>query len=76
MSKFVTITSHKSRRTALVLCIVGGFFGLHRFYVGRWGSGLLFAISAGGFIFGWLHDLSQILHGTFKDNNGMPLIQW
>ncbi|MFR1037655.1 MAG: NINE protein [Clostridium sp.] len=42
MSNYVTVTSHKKRRTALILCILGGCLGLHYFYVGRYGKGILF----------------------------------
>ena len=76
MSQFVTPTSHKHRRTALILCLIGGIFGLHRFYVGKWGTGFLFCFTFGGFMFGWFVDLIKILHGTFKDKNGVPLIEW
>ena len=61
MSQFVTPTSHKSRRTALILCLIGGLFGLHRF---------------GFFFIGAIIDFIHILRGTFKDKNGMPLIEW
>ena len=42
MSNFVTNTSHKSRKTALLLCIFGGLLGFHYFYVGRFWKGVLF----------------------------------
>ena len=40
-TNYVTNSSDKSRGTALVLCIIGGMFGLHQFYVGRIGKGIL-----------------------------------
>lgn len=49
MSNFVTSTSHKSRKTALLLCIFLGIFGVHNFYVGRYGRGLLFMLTVGFF---------------------------
>ncbi|WP_456067026.1 TM2 domain-containing protein [Gemmiger sp.] len=76
MSQFVTPTSHKHRRTALILCLLGGVLGLHRFYVGKWGTGFLYMITAGGFVLGWLFDLIKILRGKFTDSHGMPLIEW
>ena len=76
MSQFVTPTSHKHRRTALILCLIGGLFGFHRFYVGKWGTGILYMFTFGGFMLGWFIDFIHILRGTFKDKNGMPLIEW
>lgn len=41
MSQFVTPTSNKSQKTAQRLCIWLGWLGIHRFYVGKIGTGLL-----------------------------------
>ena len=70
---YVTNSSDKSRGTALVLCIIGGMFGLHQFYVGRIGKGILYACTAGLFFFGWIGDLLKILNRSFTDNVGNPL---
>ena len=76
MSTFVTNTSHKSRKIALLLCVFGGFVGLHHFYVGRYGRGVLYFFTMGLFVFGWLHDIFSILTGKFCDQYGNPLIEW
>ena len=75
MSKtnYVTSSSDKSRKTALILCLFGGLFGLHQFYVGRIGKGFLYIFTAGLFLFGWIGDLLKILNRTFTDNVGNPL---
>ncbi len=37
--------SSKSKWVAFFLCLFFGFFGVHKFYVGKMGSGLLFLIT-------------------------------
>ncbi len=72
-TNYVTNSSDKKRGTALVLCLIGGMFGLHQFYVGRIGKGVLYMCTAGLFIFGWIGDLMKIINGKFTDNVGNPL---
>lgn len=75
MANYTTITSDKSKKTALLLCIFGGFIGLHYFYVGRFGRGLLFLFTVGLFGFGWIMDIITVAAGGFKDNSGQALRQ-
>ena len=75
MANYVTLTSDKSKTTALLLCIFGGYFGLHYFYVGRIGKGLLYFFTFGLFFIGWIMDIISISTGGFKDNGGAPLRQ-
>lgn len=63
----------KSKATALLLCLILGWAGAHRFYVGKTGTGLIWLCSFGLFFIGWLLDFIGILIGTFKDKNGQPL---
>jgi len=75
MANYSTITSDKKKKTAMMLCIFGGLFGLHQFYVGKVGKGLIYLCTCGFFFFGWVIDLIKISTGGFKDNSGAPLRQ-
>lgn len=72
-SQYVTLTSDKKKSTAFWLCLFGGLFGLHYFYVGRFGRGVLAALTLNFFFFGWVSDLGKIAKGKFTDNTGMYL---
>lgn len=76
MAKFVTGTSHKSRKVALILCIFLGIFGFHNFYVGRYGRGFLYMFTMGLFMFGWFFDIFKIAMGRFQDQYGNYLVEW
>lgn len=69
------VSPHK-RLTALLLCIFFGHFGVHRFYVGKIGTGLLWMFTGGLFGLGWLIDLIMICTGGFTDKYGFPLKMW
>lgn len=67
--------SKKSKTTALLLCIFLGGFGVHRFYVGKVGTGILYLITAGFCGIGWIVDIILVATGSFKDEFGLPLRQ-
>lgn len=73
MAHYTTMTSDKNKDTALLLCIFGGWFGIHRYYVGKIGSGLIYSLTLGFFMIGWILDIFKILMGSFTDNTGAPL---
>ena len=63
-----------NRLTALLLCLLLGFLGIHRFYAGKIGTGLLFLIT-GGFLFvGVIYDCVMIATGEFTDAEGRKLL--
>ena len=75
MANYTTITSDKSKTTALWCCVLGGIFGIHQFYVGNIGKGILYLFTGGLFIVGWIIDIVKIATGGFLDNAGAPLRQ-
>ncbi|MDR0908638.1 MAG: TM2 domain-containing protein [Spirochaetaceae bacterium] len=47
----------KSTGISYLLWLFGGVFGLHRFYLGKIGTGLIYLCTGGLAGFGWLYDL-------------------
>ncbi len=85
----VPTVSQKSRVAAALLCFFLGGLGIHRFYAGKTGSGILMLLLwivgaattfiAVGFVpliivYTWaLIDFFIILFGGFKDGMGLPI---
>jgi TM2 domain-containing membrane protein YozV len=55
---------------AFVLCFLFGYLGLHRFYVGKIGTGFLYLFTAGFLGIGIIVDLIMIVLGSFTDKGG------
>jgi hypothetical protein len=70
------IFSTKSRLVAFLLCFFVGPLGIHRMYVGKIGTGVLYLCTVGLCGFGVLVDLILILVGSFKDSNGCTVSNW
>jgi TM2 domain-containing membrane protein YozV len=51
-------------------------FGVHRFYVGKVGTGILMLFTFGGFGIWALIDLIILVCGAFTDGDGRKLTQW
>ena len=68
--------SEKSRLVALLLCIFLGGLGIHRFYVGKVGTGIIWILTLGVFGIGTLIDFIMILCGSFKDKYGKVVENW
>lgn len=62
-------SSKKKKSVALLLCIFGGYIGLHYFYVGKIGMGILYFFTVGLFGIGWLVDIARVAAGKFKDRH-------
>jgi TM2 domain-containing membrane protein YozV len=73
MKNYTTNTSDKSKKTALIVCLIGELIGLHYFYVGRIATGLVRLITLNIFGIGWIIDLITIALAGFRDNVGAPL---
>jgi TM2 domain-containing membrane protein YozV len=63
----------KSWIVAVLLCFFLGALGVHRFYVGKIGTGILQLITLGGLGVWVLIDFIMILIGKFTDKQGQPL---
>jgi len=68
--------SDKSRAVSLVLGLVLGVFGAHRFYVGKIGTGILMLCTAGGLGIWYLVDNIMIASGGFRDAEGRLVTRW
>lgn len=65
--------SDKNWIATLLLCLLVGALGIHRFYVGKIGTGILQLITLGGCGIWTLVDLILIITGNFKDKDGNPI---
>ncbi len=57
----------------LLLEIFMGTMGVHRFYTGNIGMGILQLLTAGGCGIWWVIDLILILNESYRDGDGNPL---
>lgn len=70
------MTSDKKILVAFLLCFFLGGFGLHRFYVGKIGTGILMLLTLGGLGIWSLIDLIVLVTANFSDSEGRKLTDW
>lgn len=63
--------SEKGFVTTLLLCLLLGGLGIHRFYVGKIGTGIAQLLTLGGLGIWALVDLIYIAIGKFTDKHGL-----
>lgn len=64
------ISKEKNWLVALLSCIFLGYLGIHRFYVGKIGTGILYLLTAGFGGIGVIIDIIMIAVGSFTDKGG------
>ena len=68
--------SPRVRLVALLFCVLLGVFGVHRFYVGKIGTGILMLVTLGGLGIWTMIDLILIAVGSFRDKEGRRVFRW
>lgn len=68
--------SDRNRLTALLLCVLLGWVGAHRFYVGKIGTGLIWLFTLGFLGIGVIYDVIFIATGEFRDDRERRVVRW
>lgn len=62
------------KTTALIITILLGELGVHRFITGKIGTGIIWLCTAGCFGIGWIVDIVKVAKGEFTKVDGTPWI--
>ncbi len=65
--------SDKGFVPTILLCFFLGALGVHRFYVGKIGTGLLQLVTLGGLGIWTMIDFIMVVCGKFTDGEGHPI---
>ena len=66
--------SDKDWTMMLILSILLGGLGVDRFVAGSIGLGILKLLTGGGCGIWWLVDIIMLVTGSYKDGNGLPIM--
>ncbi|MGN0778152.1 MAG: TM2 domain-containing protein [Aristaeellaceae bacterium] len=69
----VPAVSDKRRIISLILCLLLGIFGVHKFYERRYGMGIIYLLTMGFFGMGILVDMLVLLLGKPRDGKGLTM---
>lgn len=67
--------SDKNKWITFLLAFLVGWLGVHRFYVGKIGSGVAWLLTGGVFGIGWFIDWIMILCDNFTDGDGRKIVK-
>ncbi len=68
--------SERKLAPAVLLCVLFGVFGAHRFYTGKTGTAILQLFTLGGLGIWATIDLIFLILGNFRDKEGRKLTEW
>ena len=68
--------SPKSRLVVTLLSFFLGELGVHRFYLGKFGTGIAMPLTVGGLGIWALIDFIMAVCGAMKDKDGLPIKNW
>jgi len=74
--KTKSISRQRHYLAVFFLSFMWGTFGVDRFYLGKWGTGLLKLVSFGGFGIWVIVDLILIMGGAMRDKQGREMLQF
>ncbi len=78
-TKSVKINKFPKQRHFLAVFFISfiwGVFGVDRMYLGKWGTGFLKLVTAGGFGIWVIVDLILIMSGSMRDKQGREMLQF